>query len=467
VTQELVIAARGQGVLGCLMEDGRLIDVALEDGNGGFRDRLFLGRVRSIEPALDAAFVDLGSGEPALLSGRDARFATRAARGTPIGRQLSEGEVVLVQGRREASGGKGPRVSCDLALGGSLLVLRPRRTEVGLSARLSASPDAPAERSRAQALFPDGGILLRAAAREASDEALLEEAGRLRALWREIETRVDRARAPACVHEAAVPIERLLTGIAGPSVGSIAVCDHGVFLGARRHLQRVAPTLEKRLAFAPDALAESGAGEQLEEALARSIPLDGGGRLIIEVTAAFTAIDVDGGGRTALEVDLEAAREIARQVRLRRLGGTIVIDFVDLPSRRDRARLHTALRHAFEADPLPVDIAPMSAFGLIAVSRRRSGPTLAERLGRECPVCAGEGRLNSLAWQSEGLMRALAAQPGQRLGARLAPDLHHYLEDEGADPWRAFLERKRPLLDLYSDASLPPGAFAVEPKETS
>jgi Rne/Rng family ribonuclease len=467
VTQELIIAARGAGVLGCLMEDGRLIDVAIEEENGGFRERLFLGRVRAVEPALDAAFIDLGCGEPALLSGRDARFATGAARGTPIARQLAEGEAVLVQGRREASGGKGPRVSADLALGGSLLVLRPRRADIGLSARLSAAPDAPSQRSRAETLFAEGGIVLRSAAREVGDAALMEEAGRLRALWREIEARAGRSRAPACVHEAPPPIERLLTGLAGPGVDRIVVCDHGAFLKARHHLERSAPLLRERLELAPDALSASGAEEQLEEALARAVPLAGGGRLIIEATAALIAIDVDGGVRAALEADLEAAGEIARQARLRRLGGTIVVDFVDLPSRRDQARLHSALRHAFEADPLPVDISPMNASGLIVIGRRRAGATLAEQLGRSCPVCAGEGRLRSLAWQSESLTRALGAQPGRRHRARLAPDLHHYLEDAGADAWRAFLERERPLVDLRSDASLPPGAFAIEPGERS
>jgi Ribonuclease G/E len=101
------------------------------------------------------------------------------------------------------------------------------------------------------------------------------------------------------------------------------------------------------------------------------------------------------------------------------------------------------------------------------IGRRRAGATLAEQLGRPCPACGGEGRLRSLAWQSEGLMRALGVQPGRRQGARLAPDLHHYLEDAGADAWRAFLEREQPLVDLCSDASLPPGAFAIEPGDRS
>lgn len=467
MTLELIITSRRSGVLGCVLQDGRLLDVTVEDEAGGFRDKIFLGRVRALEPTVDAAFVDLGTGEPGLLAGRDARFLSGAARGTPIARQLAEGQAVLVQGRREASGGKGPRVSGDLALAGRFLVLRPRRVEIDLSARLGSAPDGPAQRARAETLFPDGKVLLRSAAREASDAELLEEASRLRALWRKIEARAAGVRAPTCVHRAGTPIERLLVGHASPQLARLAVDDPGGFLSARRCLEQMAPALAARLEFASDAFAASGAKEQVEDALAPRVPLEGGGCLTIQSTAALIAIDVDGAGRGALEVDLASVPEIARQVRLRRLGGTIVVDFVDLSSRRDRARLHTALRRAFESDPLPVNIAPVSPFGLIVISRRRPGPTLAEQLGRVCPVCAGNGRLWSLAWQSEAMMRALGAERGQGRQARLAPDLHQYLENAGAEAWRAFVEREQPRVRLTSDASLSPGAFAIEAQETS
>lgn len=467
MTLELIITSRRLGALGCALEDGRLLDVTIEDEEGGFQDRIFLGRVRALEPALDAAFVDLGGGEPGLLTGRDARFLSGAARGTPITQQLTEGQAVLVQGRREAGGGKGPRVTGALTLAGPSLVLRPRRAEVGLSVRLRSAPDAPAQRARAEALFQDGNVLLRSAAREASDAELLEEAKRLRALWCEIEARAAKARAPACVHQAGTPVERLLVRHSSPQLARLAVDDHGGFLEARRYLEQIAPALAARLEFASDAFVASGAQEQVEQALSPTVPLQGGGRLIIQTTAALIAIDVDGGGRGALEANLAAVPELARQARLRRLGGTIVVDFVDLSSRRDQARLHTALRHAFQSDPLPVNIAPMGPFGLIVISRGRRGLTLAEQLGRPCPVCAGHGRLWSLAWQSEAVMRALGGRPGHRLRARLAPDLHQYLEREGADLWRAFVERERPQVRLTSDTSLPPGEFAVESQETS
>ena len=139
-----------------------------------------------------------------------------------------------------------------------------------------------------------------------------------------------------------------------------------------------------RLEHLPDALEATGAAGQLEEALGREVALPNGS-LIIEPTAALTAIDVNGAGQP-LEVDLAAAREVARQLRLRRIGGIVVIDFVDLEGKRDRARLDAALRQAFADDPAAVQLYPMSPLGLVELSRQRLGPSLAERLGSTSPI---------------------------------------------------------------------------------
>ncbi len=212
----------------------------------------------------------------------------------------------------------------------------------------------------------------------------------------------------------------------------------------------------------PDAFAASGAEEQLLAALEPVVPLAGGGALTIEPTAALTAIDVDGGGRRPLEVDLEAAGEIARQLRLRQLGGTIVVDFVDLASKRDRARLFSAVRAALAADPVPVQAFAMSALGLVEISRQRVGPSLAERLGRVCPSCGRGGRLPSLRSQSEALMRALGARAPGRLAADLAPDLHGYLCGSAASAWAAFGARQGWLPALRVDPGLAPGGWSIE-----
>jgi ribonuclease G len=200
----------------------------------------------------------------------------------------------------------------------------------------------------------------------------------------------------------------------------------------------------------------------LEEALQPHVALEGGGSLIIQPTAALTVIDVNGGGRRPLDANLAAVPEIARQLRLRRIGGTVVVDFVDLSSRPARGRVIDALRAAVADDPEPVQAFPMSRFGLVEISRKRSGPTLAEMLGRPCGVCEGTGIVSSLRWRARSLMRELAARPPARLEVHVAPDLHDYLSGTGSVGWQTFAARYVGGVALEVDRSLVPGSHRIE-----
>ena len=177
----------------------------------------------------------------------------------------------------------------------------------------------------------------------------------------------------------------------------------------------------------------------------------------IEETAACVAIDVDGGGRAALDADLAAVPEIARQLRLRNLGGTVVIDFIDLPTRPQRQRLEEALKRGFRDDPVGVQLYPMSPLGLVQLSRPRRGRTLATLLTRGCPACGGTGRVPSLRAVAEELLGGLRRGPAVRR-VRAARDLAAYLKGEGAPAWQAMAGQ--PPIEI--DADLPPGGFVVE-----
>ncbi len=434
---ELVIEATPFGMRAGLLADGRLLEVSLIDLDAmPIRGQIWLGRVRAVDHDLDAAFVDCGLGEDGFLSAREAPLGPGQARTAPIGQRLREGQAVIVQGRRDPQGGKGPRLTSDVALTGPCLIYRPQRQGDGLSRRPAA---------------------MAASAAELAAEAL-----GLRALWQAVLTGAGAAPAPARLHGPADPVPWLLAEHLGADPGRILVADPATLARARNWLAEWRPSRLERLEHAPDAFAVSGAEEQLWAALEPVVPLEGGGALIIEATAALTAIDVDGGGRRPLEVDLEAAAEIARQLRLRQLGGTIVVDFVDLASKRDRARLLSALRTALAADPVPVQAFAMSALGLVEISRQRVGPSLAERLGRTCPSCEGSGRVPGLRSQSEALMQALRARSPGRLAAALAPDLHAYLSGSAASVWAAFGQRLGSLPALRVDPGLAPGGWSIE-----
>ena len=461
MSRELIIERSPFGLRAGLLEDGRLLEIdQLDDAAPDLRGDIVLGRVRKVDRDLGAAFVDCGFAADAFLSARDARHLAGAGRDAPIERIVSEGQGILVQVRQGPAAGKAPRVTSDIALVGVSLVYRPRRRGVALSARLERTPAAAEQRERAQALFPGVGVTLRRAAQAASDAELVAELARLRDRWARIEAAAGAAHPPARVHGVDDPLHRLLLERIAPDLERIVVADRASFVRARNWLADWQPGMVERLASVPEPFEATGAQEQLEEALQPSVALAGGGSLIIQPTAALTAIDVNSGGRQALEANLAAAREIARQLRLRRIGGTIVVDFIDLPTRPARARLLAALRAAVADDPAPVQVFPMSRFGLVELSRQRIGPSLAEMHGRPCPACEGAGTVPALRWRAEQLFQRLAKLSPGRVTVLAAPDLHDYLSGTGRGSWEAVANRHG--MSLRRDPSLAPGGHRIE-----
>jgi ribonuclease G len=463
VRRELVIERSPFGLKAGLLEDGRLVEVdLLDEASEDPRGAILLGRVRAIDPDLGAAFVHCGFGLDAYLGARDARWLAGAGREEPIERMLCQGQKVLVEVRHGPAAGKAARITTDIALIGAYLVFRPRRRGVSLSARLERTPVAAEQQARADALFRNTGVTLRQAAPMASDAELVAELARLRQNWAQIEAAANAATPPARLHAAPDPLHRFLLGQIAPDLERIVVGDQASLVRARTWLAQWQPALAEGLVCAADAFETTGAAEQLEQALQPSVPLEGGGSLIIQPTAAFTAIDVNGGGRRALEADLAASREIARQLRLRRIGGTVVVDFIDLPARAARAQVLRALRDAVADDPAPVQAFEMSRFGLVEISRKRLGPSLAELLGRPCPVCAGAGTMSGLRWCAEQLLQELTMLPAGRVTVLAAPDLYAYLSETGTDAWQSFAGRSGRTIALRVDQALAPGRHRIE-----
>jgi ribonuclease G len=468
VSGELVIEHTPFGLKAARLDHGRLLEVGLADGTSADgQGQIRLGRVRAIDRDLDAAFVDCGLDADAYLGARDARFLTDGSSAAPkrqglrIDRLVREGQRVVVQVRQGSSGDKGPRVTGDVALLGCFVELHPRRRRASVSERLARTADAAAQRQRAAVLFPEAGITLRRAAAFAGDAELNAEHDRLRAQWRQIELAATATTTPARLDPLEDPLHRLLCDLIAPEVERIVVGDQATLVRARRWLAEWWPALADRLASLPDAFETTGVAEQLEEALRPEVPLAGGGSLIIQATAALTAIDVNGGGRRALEANLAATGEIARQLRLRRIGGTVVVDFIDLPSRSERERLLDALRGALADDPAPVQVSSMSRLGLVELSRKRTGASLAEALGRPCAACGGTGTLPGLRWRAERLMQELEGCRAVRLAVHAAPDLHGYLSGAGQADWQVSTRRSGRAVTLEVDAALAPGGHRI------
>lgn len=461
MSRELIIERSPFGLRAGLLEDGRLLEVdQLDEHLADPRGDIVLGRVRKVDRDLGAAFVDCGYAADAFLGARDARHLAGAGREETIDRLVAEGQGILVQVRQGPAAGKAARVTGDIALAGPHLVYRPRRRGIALSARLERTPAAAEQRARAQALFQDAGVTVRSAAPGATDAELLAELARLRARWAAIEAAAAAAVPPARLHGVDDPLHRLLLERIAPDLERIVVGDRASLARARNWLAEWQPGAVERLASVPGPFEATGAAEQLEGALQPAVPLPGGGSLIIQPTAALTAIDVNGGGRRALDANLAAAREIARQLRLRRIGGTIVVDFIDLPARTSRARVLGALREAVAGDPAPAQVFAMSRLGLVEISRKRLGPSLAEMLGRQCPSCAGAGTLPALRWRAEQLVRELDTPAPARLRVLAAPDLYDYLTGAGGGAWETVANQYG--ISLGRAPSLAPGDYRIE-----
>jgi ribonuclease G len=429
------------------MEGGRLAEIMiLRDDAPPATGQIFLGRINRVVPGLDAAFVELGQGAaPGLLAARDA-VPGDAAAVRPINRLVHEGERIIVQITRQALGDKGPRLSADIALPGRLVALTPRHPQARLSPRI-----APADSARlsavAEALADDaavpGGVVLRTRAQDAGKEEIIAEAHALARQWAVLETAAKQANGPVRLFDGGPAITRAL---AAWSLDPAAIRIEGQAL-YNETCAALEPGLAARCICHDGAAAlfeEAGVEAALEAALSPRVALEGGGWLMIEETEALVAIDVNTGGsvachgsarEAAVKTNLTAAREIARQLRLRNLGGLVVIDFLHLEAARERRALMAALRAALAGDRAPIRLSGLSQFGLVELTRRRTGQSLSRLLGGACPQCGGR-RAKAVRTIGQDVLRQMArcarrAAPGL-ITVRAAPAVIAWLEGSAA-----------------------------------
>ena len=434
-----------------LVEGERLAEFRLARGEGRFRPgSLHKGRVVSVDAGLAAAFVEIGAEKPGLLPLRDAGKARPSA-----------GDALLVQVTRAPVEEKGVRLTARPALFGRGLALRPGRTGIAFASGL-ADPEL-RERVRGElraALPAEGGIAVDRAAPGLPGEVLRAEARRLASDWAAIALRAREASAPSLLSEGPDAVERALFDWAAP--GMEILCNDRAL--AARIAARLSDgfadlDLVPRIDAAPSLLEAEGIEEQLEAALKLEAPIPAGGHLLIEPGRTLTAIDVNSGGgaRRPREVNLAAAAEIAHQLRLRALGGLIVIDFIDLREHGARRPVLERLAEALAKDPAGCELAGATRLGLVELTRRRIGPSLAEMLTEPCGA-EGSGRILRIETVGAAVLRRIGAEaraaPGRRVQLTCAPELAMALSGALAQA-RMELERRlgRPL-EITADPSL-------------
>lgn len=377
-----------------LLDETRLLEFYQEDtGAQSLVGSVFLGRVERVLPDVKAAFVKLGLRQNGFLPLREAESYHR----TSGSASLMTGQDVLVQVKKDPRGEKGAFLTRDIGLPGQYVLLMPKNRFVGLSRRVTGEED----RARAQALgrrIADGrfGLIVRHAALFAPVAEAQAEAEALWQMWCEIERHAQYVKAPALLHQE-------------PSMISVLLRDY-----AARHPIEVLSRLEppetppqgvtwRTLTAVEMEAAWSAARveKQVDEALCRRVPLPGGGSLVIDEREALTTIDVNsgsavtaaGGETLAMEENLRAAAEAARQIRLRNLSGILLIDFIDMQSDADRARVLAAMEQAASDDRVKTVIHGFTSLGLLEMTRKRTRDTLSDTLTQPCDACHATGRV--------------------------------------------------------------------------
>ena len=377
------------------LEDERVVEFHHErEGASSTLGNIYLGRVTHVDKGLGAAFVDIGMKEAAFLPLSDAS--------TPV----VEGANVVVQIVREGQGGKGPRVTTRASIAGVYLILLPGRRGISISERIVDKDERLRLSALARTLAEEGqGFMVRTQAGGAQERQLREEAAALRTSWQRLSSG-GHARPPAALYRQPSMDLRLLRDH-GPQFDEVLYDHRDAAATAVTWCRSALPILETRIAFRRNIEwipAPAEIREQVEDALQPRIELPAGGGLVIEPTEAMTVIDVNAGSaaiaqsyvaseRVLLRTNLAAADEIARQLRLRNIGGIVVVDFIDLKEATHRRQVVDRLRAASADDSAPVWVGAMSRLGLVELTRKRRGPTLAEIMTRPCSACEGTGRV--------------------------------------------------------------------------
>jgi len=366
---------------------------------------VYLGRVQNVLPGMEAAFIDVGKGRNAVLYAGEVNYSPEDLEGAPprIEHVLKSGHSVLVQVTKDPIGGKGARLTAQISMPGRYLVLVPNSEITGISRRL---PDE--ERRRLKQILrtirPEGhGVIIRTAAEDADEEALAADLARLLEEWKTIEKKAKRAKAPAMLYEEPELTVRSVRDLFTDEEFRELVTDSPrVYELVTQYLAGIAPDLLPKVRLHQSKLPvfeEFHVVEQIHKGLDRKVWLPSGGYIVIDRTEAMTVIDVNTGksvGKTNLEetvvnTNVEAAREVARQLRLRDIGGMIIIDFIDMLLEQNKRKVVDALREEMAKDKTRSQIFDISPLGLLEVTRKRVSGGLLESFSETCPTCEGRG----------------------------------------------------------------------------
>ncbi|MEO6444764.1 MAG: Rne/Rng family ribonuclease [Gemmatimonadaceae bacterium] len=504
--REILISSTSREIRVAIIEDDQLVELLVDRPEARrMVGDIYLGRVEAVQPGIQAAFVDIGTEKSAFLHASDlvwgsddagdddeeeggdddsadeadeARSRDRRAKAPPIQDVLKKGDTLIVQVSKEPISTKGPRVTAQVSLAGRFLVYMPHASRVGVSRKIGDRTERARLREQVQGILPakSGGVIVRTVGEDATPQAFERELDTLMGTWKRAKKKTTFVRAPSLVHRETSLTRGIIRDIFSTKVESIQVDSKQVFNEIVEYLKGIAPELIERVQLYEGNVPlfdKSQIESEIRDLFKRRCELPSGGYLIIEPTEALVSIDVNTGRftgkkdpeKTILKTNIEAAREVARQIRLRDMGGIIVCDFIDMETRSNRDRVLQEIRTHLGRDRARTKAFPVSDLGLIEMTRQRVRQSHMQQMTGACPTCTGTGRIftpEAIVRRVERSVKRMAVE-GRRdqVVIKLHPEVALYLLEQEKDYLRKLEKSAGFQLELRDDPLLRPDEYKL------
>jgi ribonuclease G len=502
--REILINANPRETRVAILEDDQLVELLVDRPEARrMVGDIYLGRVEAVLPGIQAAFVDIGTEKSAFLhasdlvypddepddesddesddddeSGGGGRAGRRAAKAPAIQDVLKRGQDLIVQVSKEPISTKGPRVTAQISLAGRFLVYMPDAERVGVSRKIGDREARKRLRAQVEEVLPkdSGGVIVRTVGEDVTKETLERELSTLIGQWKKIKRKTHFVRAPNLIHRETSLTRGLMRDVFSTKVEQLTVDSKQVYNEIAEYLKGIAPELTDRIKLYEEEIPlfdHANIEQELRDLFKRRCDLPSGGYLIIEQTEALVSVDINSGRytgkkdpeKTILRTNLEAAREIARQARLRDLGGIIVCDFIDMETKANRDKVVQELRTHLGRDRARTKAYAVSELGLIEMTRQRVRQSHFQNMTEACPTCHGTGRVftaETITRRVERAVRKVGIE-GRKdpLVIRIHPDVAMYVLENEKDLVKKLEKAVGFGLELRDDPLLKPDEFKL------
>ena len=487
----LINATQPEELRVAIVDGQKLYNLDIETpGREQKKANIYKGRITRVEPSLEAAFVDYGAERHGFLPLKEIsrnEFSQKALEGSGrvlIQDAVREGQEVVIQIEKEERGNKGAALTTFISLAGRYLVLMPNNPRAGgVSRRIEGRDRSELREAMSELEIPEGmGLIVRTAGVGRTAEELQWDLNYLLHLWSAISASVAERKAPFLIYQESNVIIRSMRDHLRSDIGEILIDDEGTFAQASEFVARVMPQYEKRLKLYKDEVplfSRFQIESQIESAFTREVRLPSGGSIVIDRTEALVSIDINSSKatkgadieETALNTNLEAADEIARQLRLRDLGGLFVIDFIDMSAPRHQRDVENRIKDALKEDRARVQVGRISRFGLLEMSRQRLRPALAESSQQVCPRCDGHGYIRGVESLGLSILRVIEEHAMKentgRIIAQLPVDVASFLLNEKRDVIYEIEQRQEIDILLVPNVHLETPRYEIERQRAS